>query len=80
MFVPEVEGDGAVIDGVSSEDGEVSGDLAADGEVVAGDLAADGGEVVGVPADGETASILSFIHYIILRFINKNREETKALY
>lgn len=57
MFVPEVEGDGAVIDGVSSEDGEVSGDLAADGDVVGDtDLAADG-EVVGVPADGETASI-----------------------
>lgn len=51
-LVPDFEGDGAVIAGDSAIDGEDVGDSAEDGVVV------------GVPDDGEPASILSFIHYI----------------
>lgn len=50
--MPELEGDGAVMTGDSAKDGEDVGDPTEDGEVI------------DVPADGETASLLSFIHYI----------------
>ena len=51
-LVPELEGDGAVMTGDSAKDGEDVGDPTEDGEVI------------DIPADGETASLLSFIHYI----------------
>lgn len=61
LLVPEDAGDVAVI--VVVEDGEVAGE------------SAEGCELVGVVADGETASILSFINYISLHtqsYINRN--------
>lgn len=50
LFEPDFEGDGAVSDVGSTEDGDVVGELVVDGEVV------------GVPDDGETAFILSFLY------------------
>ena len=60
--MPELEGDGAVMTGDSAKDGEDVGDPTEDGEVI------------DVPADGETASLLSFRTKIKYSYKCKNRQ------